>query len=87
MARIPEAEIERLKNEVEVVRLVQASGIELKRGRQGHAGPLPVPRGRHRQPGGVRLGKGAKDRVVPIGERACTGRTSATSRRCCAMPI
>jgi len=31
MARIPEAEIERLKNEVAVQRLVEASGIELKK--------------------------------------------------------
>lgn len=30
MARIPEQEIERLKNEVSVERLVEASGIELK---------------------------------------------------------
>jgi hypothetical protein len=30
MARIPETEIERLKNEVEVARLVEASGVELK---------------------------------------------------------
>jgi len=32
MARIPEAEIERLKTEVSVARLVEAAGIELKRG-------------------------------------------------------
>ena len=31
MARIPEAEIERLKSEVSVERLVGASGIELKK--------------------------------------------------------
>lgn len=31
MARIPEAEIERLKNKVSVERLVEASGIELKK--------------------------------------------------------
>ena len=31
MARIPEAEIERLKSEVSVERLVEASGIELKK--------------------------------------------------------
>ncbi len=31
MARIPEAEIERLKNEVSVQRLVEASGVELKK--------------------------------------------------------
>ena len=32
MARIPETELERLKNEVSVERLVAASGVELKRG-------------------------------------------------------
>lgn len=32
MARIPESELERLKNEVSVERLVEASGVELKRG-------------------------------------------------------
>ena len=31
MARIPEQEIERLKNEISVERLVEASGIELKK--------------------------------------------------------
>lgn len=31
MARIPEAEIERLKSEVSLERLVEAAGIELKR--------------------------------------------------------
>ena len=31
MARIPEAEIERLKNEISVQRLVEGSGIELKK--------------------------------------------------------
>jgi hypothetical protein len=31
MARIPEAEIERLKSEVSVERLVEAAGIELKK--------------------------------------------------------
>ena len=32
MARIPETELERLKSEVSVERLVEASGVELKRG-------------------------------------------------------
>ena len=32
MARIPDSEIERLKNEVSVQRLVEGSGVELKRG-------------------------------------------------------
>jgi hypothetical protein len=31
MARIPETEIERLKNEVAADRLIEASGLELKR--------------------------------------------------------
>ena len=34
MARIPEIEIERLKKEVSLVRLVEASGIELEKARQ-----------------------------------------------------
>ena len=34
MARIPEAEIERLKSEVSVERLVEASGIELEKARK-----------------------------------------------------
>ena len=33
MARIPESEIERLKSEISVERLVEASGIELKKSR------------------------------------------------------
>ena len=41
MARIPEAEIERLKNEIEVVRLVEASGIELKKGGKDMLGRCP----------------------------------------------
>ena len=32
MARIPDHELERLKNEISVERLVEASGVELKRG-------------------------------------------------------
>lgn len=31
MSRIPEAEIQRLKDEVSVARLIEAAGIELKR--------------------------------------------------------
>ena len=38
MARIPDTEIERLKAEVSVERLVEASGIELKRGGKDSAG-------------------------------------------------
>ncbi|MBI4755851.1 MAG: hypothetical protein HY778_10670 [Betaproteobacteria bacterium] len=38
MARIPETEIERLKDEVSVQRLVEASGVELKKSQD----PLPV---------------------------------------------
>jgi len=41
MARIPEAEIERLKNEVSVERLVEASGIELKRAGKDLLGCCP----------------------------------------------
>ena len=50
MARIPESEIEQLKSEVSVERLVESAGITLKKsGRDLHR-LLPVPRGRHRQP-------------------------------------
>ena len=41
MARIPEAEIERLKNEVSVERLVEASGIELKKSGKDWLGRCP----------------------------------------------
>ena len=41
MARIPEAEIERLKEAVPVERLVEASGIELKRGGKDMLGRCP----------------------------------------------
>ena len=41
MARIPESEIERLKNEVSVQRLVEASGIELKKSGKDLAGLCP----------------------------------------------
>jgi DNA primase len=41
MARIPEQEIERLKNEVSVERLVEAAGIELKRGGKDLLGRCP----------------------------------------------
>ncbi len=41
MARIPESEIERLKSEVEVVGLVEAAGIELKRGGKDLLGCCP----------------------------------------------
>jgi len=41
MARIPEQEIERLKNEVSVERLVEASGIDLKRGGKDLLGRCP----------------------------------------------
>jgi DNA primase len=41
MARIPEADIERLKSEVSVERLVEASGIELKRGGKDLLGCCP----------------------------------------------
>ena len=41
MARIPEAEIERLKNEVSVERLVEGSGIELKKSGKDWLGRCP----------------------------------------------
>ena len=41
MARIPEAEIERLKEGVPVQRLVEASGIELKKGGKDMLGRCP----------------------------------------------
>jgi DNA primase catalytic core len=41
MARIPEAEIERLKNEVSVERLAEASGIELKKAGKDLLGRCP----------------------------------------------
>jgi DNA primase len=41
MARIPEAELERLKSEVSVQRLVEASGIELKKGGKDLLGKCP----------------------------------------------
>jgi DNA primase len=41
MPRIPDTEIERLKNEVSVERLVEASGVELKRGGKDMLGRCP----------------------------------------------
>ena len=41
MARIPETELERLKSEVSVERLVEAAGIELKRGGKDMLGRCP----------------------------------------------
>jgi DNA primase catalytic core len=41
MARIPESELERLKSEVSVERLVEASGVELKRGGKDMLGRCP----------------------------------------------
>src|SRR5450631_1932508 len=41
MARIPETELERLKSEVSVERLVEASGVELKRGGKDMLGRCP----------------------------------------------
>jgi DNA primase len=41
MARIPEAELERLKSEVSVQRLVEASGVELKKGGKDFIGRCP----------------------------------------------
>ena len=41
MARSPETEIERVKNEVEVVSMVEAPGIELKKGGRDLLGRCP----------------------------------------------
>ena len=41
MARIPEAEIERLKTEIAVERLVEASGIALKKSGKDQIGKCP----------------------------------------------
>ena len=41
MARIPDSELERLKNEVSVQRLVEASGVELKKGGKDFTGICP----------------------------------------------
>jgi DNA primase len=41
MARIPEAELERLKSEVSVQRLVEGSGVELKKGGKDFIGKCP----------------------------------------------
>lgn len=41
MARIPEAEIERLKTEIAVERLVEASGVALKRSGKDLLGTCP----------------------------------------------
>jgi len=41
MARIPEAELQRLKEQVPVERLVEASGVELKRGGKDLLGRCP----------------------------------------------
>jgi len=48
MARIPDAELERLKAEVSVERLVEAAGNRADEDGQGPDGEMPVPRG----PGG-----------------------------------
>lgn len=45
MVSIPEAEIERLKNEVSVERLGEAAAIELKRGGRDRLGRCPFPEG------------------------------------------
>ncbi|NKC13284.1 MAG: hypothetical protein GKR94_14140 [Gammaproteobacteria bacterium] len=41
MARIPESELDRLKREVALVRLVESSGIELKKHGKNYLGPCP----------------------------------------------
>ena len=45
MARIPDAELSRLKSEVSLLRLVGAEGIALKTPRCRPDRPLPLPRG------------------------------------------
>ena len=47
MARIPDVEIERLKEEVSLVRLVESFRGEAGEAGQGLAGVLSFPRGRH----------------------------------------
>ena len=43
--RIPEADIERVKRETDLLALVQSRGVELKKhGSEGLHRPLPVPR-------------------------------------------
>ena len=53
MARIPDAELERLKAEVSVERLVEASGIALTRSGKDRIGKCPFHEGRHGLPGGL----------------------------------
>lgn len=43
MARIPDADIDRLKQEVSLQRLVEAQGVELKRHGADLLGLCPVP--------------------------------------------
>ena len=47
MARIPDEEIERLKEEVDLAELVTRSGVALKKAGPGPRRALPVPRRRH----------------------------------------
>ena len=44
MARIPDEEIERLKQEISLERLAERRGIEAEASRRGPVGPVPVPR-------------------------------------------
>ncbi len=44
MARIPESEVQRLKDEIAVQRLIEAAGIELKRVGKDLAGRCPFTR-------------------------------------------
>jgi DNA primase len=43
MARIPDTEIERLKAEVSLVRLVESSGVTLEKRGADHVGCSPPP--------------------------------------------
>ena len=53
MARIPDGEIERLKAEVSLERLVTAAGVELRRHGADLLGLCPFPRRPRSEPGGV----------------------------------
>jgi len=77
MPLVPEELKERLKREVSVQRLAEARGIQLRRSGKELIGLCPFHRDINlynvdhlRGTLSIWLGKGKKDRVVPIGERA-----------------
>ena len=51
MARIPDNEIERLKSEVSVERLIESAGIELKKAGKDKSGRCPSKPGSRRSRG------------------------------------